>query len=118
MYQIVQCYGVTRDKEGEYLIVEYYMGGSLRQSLQKFFPSLDWEGRIRIIRDISESLANIHAAGMVHRDLHSGNVFYDGIKCVIGDLGFCGPIEPVKSDQIVGVMAYLAPEVLHGHPCT
>ena len=50
--------------------------------------------------------------------MHLGNILIDDFSLsFIGDLGLGGPINK-ESDQVVGVLPYIAPEVLNGQPYT
>ena len=66
----------------------------------------------------------IHEKNYIHHDLHSGNIFcgiFNSSKVtIIGDLGLCRHLSEDKDDtnEIFGVIPYLAPEVLSGMPYT
>ncbi|CAG8575920.1 6596_t:CDS:2, partial [Ambispora leptoticha] len=90
---IIECYGISQDPEtGNYLMVmEYMEDGNLRQVLQNKNKEL------------------------IHRDLHSGNI----VGFYITDLGLCQLVNSQKEEgEIFGVLPYVAPEVLQGHPYT
>ncbi|GES87958.1 kinase-like domain-containing protein [Rhizophagus clarus] len=63
----------------------------------------------------SDGLAILHKLGIVHRDLHSGNIFFDKYDVVIGDLGISkSAIESDNDDnEIYGIIPYMAPEIFH-----
>ncbi|CAG8557771.1 11568_t:CDS:1 [Racocetra fulgida] len=72
---------------------------------------------------VSTALIRIHEAGLVHRDLHPGNIFiyyedhetnYHGYQAQVGDLGLCIPADEKLSSKIYGNLPYVAPEVLQG----
>ena len=52
--------------------------------------------------------------------MHSGNIFsYRNDHCAIGDLGLCQQLEEKDdTNEIFGVVPYVAPEVLSGKPHT
>ena len=51
--------------------------------------------------------------------MHSGNIFsYRTDFSLIGDLGLCQQLKEDNTNEIFGVMPYLAPEVLSGKPYT
>ena len=59
----------------------------------------------------------IHKKNYIHHDLHSGNIFsYSINNSSIGDLGLCQQLD--DTNEIFGVIPYLAPEVLSGKPYT
>src|SRR3954469_16235721 len=61
----------------------------------------------------------IHEKNYIHRDLHSGNILSHYRSSQIGDLGLCQQLkEKDDTNEIFGVIPYLAPEVLSGKPYT
>src|SRR5436853_5605603 len=85
-----------------------------------------WDQRLNKIYDICLALNNIHVHGLIHKDLHPGNIFIDSSFAYIGDFGFCMPASEIVSyskdlsskKKIYGVMPYMAPEILRGKPHT
>ncbi|CAI2178290.1 15688_t:CDS:2 [Funneliformis geosporum] len=64
-------------------------------------------------------LKEIHKKGLIHRDLHIGNILNHGIGLTyITDLGLCQPVNEADKDKIYGVLPYVAPEVLRRKPYT
>jgi serine/threonine protein kinase len=67
-------------------------------------------------------LKEIHQKKMVHRDFHTGNILLDRINLEdiddniihISDMGLCGDVSNNDSNNIYGVIPYVAPEVLKG----
>ncbi|KAG9284711.1 hypothetical protein G9A89_002596 [Geosiphon pyriformis] len=81
------------------------------------------EVAIKIIKTNTYGLSSIHDSGMVHRDLHSGNIIQYNERWVdIGDLGLCQPINnkatTTEEKKIYGVIPYIPPEVLRGEKFT
>ncbi|CAI2194638.1 15030_t:CDS:2, partial [Funneliformis geosporum] len=61
----------------------------------------------------------IHQRGLVHGDLHSGNILNENSISYITDLGLSRSIDSqVETEKIYGVLPYIAPEVLRGQPYT
>ncbi len=79
-----------------------------------------WNDRISILLDISIGLVHLHNSDLVHQDLHPGNLVLNAYKSLfITDLGLCKPVnQSLQSNDIYGVMPYVAPEVLKGKPYT
>ena len=69
--------------------------------------------------DLCSALAAVHAQGLVHRDVKAQNVMRgDGGRIVLMDFG-AGQEARLNADHTsVGTPAYMAPEVLAGHPAT
>jgi serine/threonine protein kinase len=111
-----------------YFITSYAENGDLRKYLHEN-PNLSWEDRLYIVWDISLDLERIHKAGLIHRDIHAGNIlhtgevahFVDEIRvhngvAYIADFGFsmAASYSNNSAEEVYGVMPYIAPEVLNG----
>ncbi|MEO1271677.1 MAG: serine/threonine-protein kinase, partial [Myxococcota bacterium] len=71
-----------------------------------------WETLQQPARALLETLARVHAAGLIHRDLKPSNVLVtDDGKPVVLDFGLAsGSVIDDLDDAMVGTPAYLAPE--------
>ena len=92
--------------------------GSVRSNLKvKKYPN----DKYLNLYETSKLLVILHDCGLVHKDLHSGNLLstsYSGTT-YISDLGLSEPVDkPTNSGEIYGVLPYIAPEVLRGKPYT
>ena len=118
-------FGVTED-ETFYYVMELLDGLDAQQLIEQHggLPA----GRVVfLLRQLCHSLAEAHAAGVVHRDIKPGNVFvcrkgldFDFVKVL--DFGLAKASKPVIPDDglqtagggVTGTPAYMAPEVLLG----
>src|SRR5436190_712639 len=80
----------------------------------------NYRSKIINLLNIARGLLDIHNAGKVHKDFHSGNILFDdGDGPYIIDLGMCQPAnnkeQSVNKEGNYGVLPYMAPEVLHGY---
>jgi len=115
---IIKCYGITQDPDTkDYMMVLKYCGnGNLRNSLNK---SEGYISKINYLLLIARGLLDIHNAGKVHKDFHSGNILFDKNTSYISDLGMCQPANnEAKKEGIYGVLPFIAPEVLRGYQYT
>ncbi|CAG8662442.1 2685_t:CDS:2, partial [Acaulospora colombiana] len=72
----------------DYMIVsEYANNGNLRSFLVQNNRKLNWERRLRILLKIAMALQDLHQAGFVHKDLHSGNILQVDECIKISDFG-------------------------------
>jgi serine/threonine protein kinase len=101
------------DHEPPYLVVEFVDGPSLSQVVRKQGPLT--EGALHSAAlGIATALTAIHGAGVIHRDLKPANVLFalGGLKVI--DFGIARPLEATSqhtgTDQLVGTVAYMAPE--------
>ena len=67
---------MTQDPETkEHMIVmQYANNGSLLSYLDQNINDLTWMDKLCCLNDIAMYLRNIHDAGLVHCDLHGGNI--------------------------------------------
>ena len=62
----------------EYMIVmQYANNGNLLSYLDQNINKLTWMDKLRCLDSIAACLWNIHDAGVVHCDLHGGNIVLD-----------------------------------------
>ncbi|EXX66702.1 Ste20p [Rhizophagus irregularis DAOM 197198w] len=122
LYDVIQCYGITQDPNTKdyMMVLEYCENGNLRNYYMN--NELNYGLKISKLERIASGLLDIHNAGKIHKDFHSGNILYDGSWPYISDLGMCQPAnnekQSIKQQGIYGVLPYMAPEVLRGHQYT
>ncbi|RHZ85142.1 hypothetical protein Glove_71g84 [Diversispora epigaea] len=120
----IQFFGITQDPETHsYMMVLKYAKGNLREYLKINFNNINWFQKLKHLWDLSDRLMNIHKLDIVHQDFHPGNIlsyYLDDIRSelLISDFGLSkligtNPNNPEKKN-IVGVLPYIAPEVLSG----
>ncbi|GES96341.1 kinase-like domain-containing protein [Rhizophagus clarus] len=71
----------------------------------------------------ARGLYDIHKLDIIHRDLHSGNIFFrkgsDGEISFLGDLGISkSATESTNDNENYGIIPYMAPEILQGQKYT
>lgn len=99
-----------------YILMEYLSGGDVRDY---FSSRMVDQGRILgIFRQVLMALADIHAAGVVHRDLKPHNIMFRsdgsvalvdfGIAKILGDPGM------TQHGTILGTPTYISPEAVTG----
>ncbi|GBC06428.1 hypothetical protein RclHR1_06820007 [Rhizophagus clarus] len=120
LWNIIYCYGITQDPSTkDYMMVfQYCQNGNLRN----FYLNKPEEDILKLnyLLRIANGLLNIHNAGKIHKDFHIGNILV-GDTILISDLGMCqseNKNDDEKSEEIYGVLPYMAPEVLRGNQYT
>ncbi|RHZ86170.1 hypothetical protein Glove_54g140 [Diversispora epigaea] len=111
----IAIYGITKNPtENEYMMVmDYTAYGSLRNLLNDNFKKLTWRRKYNILSSIVIGLTNIHEMGLMHKDFHSGNIVNQNLTLsYITDFGLCKPVTENNSENIYGVIPYMAPETL------
>ncbi|RHZ80923.1 hypothetical protein Glove_130g33 [Diversispora epigaea] len=123
---VLSIVGITQDrKTKEYAMVLRYMkNGNLRDFLKQN-NSLPWIERLWLLNTFIRGLKVIHSKGLIHRDLHPGNLMitesYNNSKYKfirLGDLGLCRFANEISSSEAYGILPYIAPEVLHKYQYT
>ena len=100
------------------IVMQYANNGSLLSYLDQNINKLTWYMKLQRLTDIACDLENIHDMGLVHCDLHGGNiVLHDNtreIDSLICDLGLSRSVNSRESNSTIrGVLPFIAPEVFH-----
>jgi serine/threonine protein kinase len=112
--RLVDVYDFSSDFERPYLVMAYVPGPSLADR-----PAVDPQ---RLARELLEAVGAIHAVGIVHRDIKPSNVLLDESgSAQLTDFGVATADDTVGltgTDQVLGTVRFMAPEVLRGQPAT
>ncbi|GES99048.1 kinase-like domain-containing protein [Rhizophagus clarus] len=117
---IIRIFGITQDPETSnyMLVMEFVNGGNLRSNLliKKYNP---FEKYLNLMY-ITRALLTLHECNLFHGDFHSGNILLDHTDSnYLSDFGLSRPVNKiVNSNEIYGVIPYMAPEILRGKPYT
>lgn len=99
-----------------YLAMEYIAGDDLRAVA----GTLEFEQKLKVIRQVVEGVGAAHFAGLVHRDLKPENIrLADDGSVRILDFGLAKTVSADTVDEygnIEGSLYYLSPEQLSGIP--
>ena len=116
---VVRVYGVDETAEHMGLWMEFVEGSTLRDLLRARGPFSAQEASI-IGRDLCRAMAAVHQAGVLHGDIKAHNVMREaGGRIVLMDFGASQSLTDETEEpaaRLAGTPAYLAPEVLKGHP--
>ena len=109
------------DHEHPYLVVEYVDGPSLADVVEARGP-LSPANLHSVAIGVATALTAIHGAGVIHRDLKPRNVLLAPGTPKVIDFGIARALEPTsqhtRTDQMVGTVAYMAPERFDSEPGT
>jgi serine/threonine protein kinase len=74
------------NEEERWIVTEYFPGGTLEEHLLKYRGNA--AGALRAFRYLVQTVASLHAEGIVHRDIKPANVFIGGEgRLILGDFG-------------------------------
>ena len=101
------------------MVLYYCENGNLRDYMNHSEKYITFQSKIEYLLKIGNGLKDIHHVEKVHKDFHTGNILFEGYP-FISDLGMCQPANQStsKNEGVYGVLPYIAPEVLCGHPYT
>ncbi|MEM1350386.1 MAG: serine/threonine-protein kinase, partial [Myxococcota bacterium] len=119
---IVTIYDFGRERELAYIVMEYVQGETLSQFI-KSHGAMPFEEFARIAAQILDALAEAHSRGIIHRDIKPSNIMlcarhgHSNFVKVL-DFGLAklvhDHIEVTKKTNLVGSIAFLAPEQILG----
>jgi hypothetical protein len=111
---IVEVHAVRQSGEDCYLVLQYVAGGSLATRLRAEGP-LSWQRAGRYVADVAEALLQVHARGIVHRDVNPANILWEpsSDEALLTDFGVSCRMTQATSIT-AGTLPYVAPEAFDG----
>ncbi len=113
---VVTVFDTVTDGDARWLVTEYLAARSLEELVDDGGP-LPEERVRRIGAQLAAALADMHARGIVHRDVKPGNVLVTADDTAkLTDLGIARWTEVTRTGgaQLTGTLGYVAPEVADG----
>ncbi|MGW2725684.1 protein kinase domain-containing protein [Streptomyces sp. NPDC001492] len=117
---VVRVYDVVDEGERLWIVMELVFGRSLERIMVEEGPLGPGE-TARIGLGLVAALRQVHARGVLHRDIKPGNVLVEdgGRRIVLTDFGIAA-IQDAKALTMVGMLVgspdYMAPERISGRP--
>ncbi|KAA1262572.1 Serine/threonine-protein kinase PknB [Rubripirellula obstinata] len=119
--KVVETYEVGTSLKGELVLVMEYIGGPGLQNIvvQKQEQHVTGK-RVRMIRDMAESLKYVHDSGFIHRDICPRNFICtpDNTLTKLIDFGLTVPATPpfMTAGNRTGTPLYMSPEIVRRRP--
>ena len=118
--RLVKFHGAFAEDGVLCIVMQRAPGGDLAHALRQAPGGTLPEKRVwRLIAQIAEGLAFLHAKRVLHRDMKPSNVFLDARgDAVIGDLGLSRVLgaQSAFAETGVGTPLYYSPELCEGRP--
>jgi serine/threonine-protein kinase len=117
---IVPIYDFGEQDGQPFLVMRYMSGGSLAALLS--YGRLNLQDTARIVQRLASALDEVHARGIVHRDIKPGNILFDSHgEAFLTDFGIGKLLEDSQSltltgSVVLGTPAYMSPEQVLGKP--
>ncbi len=112
---IVDVYELVEDRNGLFIVMEYFEGRSLEAILSAMEEPVDVKSTLRIIWRLAGGLNAVHNAGIVHRDIKPSNILVgEGLKVKITDFGVAAATGQTSAP--IGTTKYMSPEMFGGDP--
>jgi serine/threonine protein kinase len=110
---VAQVYALREAADSSYLILQYVPGGSLADRVEREGP-LHWRLAARYVADVAEGLLEVHAQGIIHRDVKPANILWDpqADEAVLTDFGISARLAAAGS--VGGTPLYMPPEAFAG----
>ena len=110
---VVRVHAWLTHHDQHFLVMQYVSGGSMADLLKNEGP-LDWQRAGRYVADVGEGLLEVHARGIVHRDVKPANILWDPRKdeALLTDFGVAARLSDPAA--IGGSIPYMAPEAFDG----
>lgn len=108
---VIHAFGEHRSSP--YFVTEFVAGTTLDRVIAECRHAIDLDLALRILDEICQGVAALHAAGIVHRDLKPANILLDNqFRVRVADLGLAQKYVTAKAiKELVGTLGYIAPEL-------
>ncbi|CAB4382068.1 unnamed protein product [Rhizophagus irregularis] len=115
---VIRFCGVTIDDDtNKYMLVmEYADGGTLKDYLTENFYNLSWKVKYNLSFQLASAILCLHDEGIVHCDLHCGNVLIRQDTLKLADFGLSKRIDDASnsSEKLFGIIPFIDPEKFGG----
>ncbi|KAF8345488.1 kinase-like domain-containing protein [Amanita rubescens] len=108
---ILPLLGIFENKSQLYLVSSFMMNGTLSNWRKEQTPTMSELHRMML--EVTEGILYIHSEGIVHGDLHGGNILLDSdLHCQISDFGSTRHSEATVTQSTTALsLAFAAPEL-------
>ncbi len=113
---IVRFYGLEKDDDLTFMLMEYVEGTTLRKEIFKSEAPLEMERIAGILRPVCYALNYAHNLGFVHCDVKPANIMiHNNGTILVADFGIARMTEASTMTMVgIGTPAYMSPEQVRG----
>lgn len=105
---VVQLYDVVKVGEQVGLVLEFIQGEDLFSGAYQS----DMGGLLETLWQVACGLSDIHAAGIIHRDIKPNNIRRDCSDVIkVFDFGLARKLDTAKTNSVIGSVGFMAPEL-------
>lgn len=105
---VVQLYDVVHIGEQIGLVLEFIQGEDLYHGEYQS----DMVGLVETLWQVACGLSDIHAAGIIHRDIKPNNIRRDNADVIkVFDFGLARKLDTAKTNSVIGTVGFMAPEL-------
>jgi eukaryotic-like serine/threonine-protein kinase len=113
---IVSIFDSVSDEDSVLIVMEYVEGESLAERLRR--GPLTTQAATSVLEQVADALDHAHRHGVVHRDVKPSNILIATDRSAkLADLGIATATDATAitgSGDVIGTLAYIAPERLRG----
>lgn len=111
---VVRLLDGVENERGRFIVMEYVEGRTLEQVLAQSDEPVPLKSAVKTIRAVARVLSDVHAQGVIHRDVKPSNVLLPSNGgLLLCDLGLASLVDAQEA-LTVGTARYLAPELCRG----
>ncbi len=103
--------------DGQYIVMEYCPGGSLRNMLKGVKWRLSLIEATEVITSVLSALSEVHNQKIIHRDIKPENILFDkSNKAKVSDFGIAQLPTSNSDRSYYGTLPYMSPEQIMDKP--
>ncbi len=108
---IVKIFEYFETDNSIFIVMEYLEGKELFEFLVKKSVRITEKLVCKVAKQVLSALNYLHTQGIIHGDIKSENILFNGKNISLIDFGTAKEIDNIKVKETQGTPSYIAPEV-------